>query len=125
MPVVLNEFKISCGEELPHRFKDLKRGPIIVRRTMGGEVGSSPGWPLVDGGVVSVPNYGMWTPDGKWAIEGEGVSPDIDVPSDPNLFIQKRDPQLDKTIEWLLDELKRKPPVKPVQPKDRNRVIGG
>ncbi len=125
MVCIMNEFNISCGEEFPHRFKDLKRGPLIGRRTEGGEVGSSPGWPLIDGGVVSVPNYGMYMPDGQWVIEGEGVSPDIDVPSDPNLFVQGKDPQLDKGVEWLLAELKRKPPLKPVQPKDRDRVNGG
>ena len=89
---------------------------------MGGEVGSDPGWPLVDGGSVSVPAYGMFTPDGKWAIEGLGVSPDIDVQSDPNAYINGRDTQIDRGIEWLLAELKRKPPVKPIEPKSRDRV---
>lgn len=125
MVCLTNEFAISCGEEFPHRFKDLKLGPLIGRRTMGGEVGSDPGWPLVDGGRVSVPNYGMWTPDGKWAIEGAGVSPDIDVPSDPNAFVEGRDPQIDKGVEYLLAELKRRPNVRPVQPKTRDRVGGG
>jgi tricorn protease len=92
---------------------------------MGGEVGSDPGWLLVDGGRVSVPNYGMWTPDGKWAIEGAGVSPDIDVPSDPNAFLEGRDPQIDKGVEYLLAELKRRPNAKPIQPKTRDRVGGG
>lgn len=124
--VIMNEFNISCGEEFPHRFRDLKRGPIFGRRTMGGEVGSDPGWPLIDGGSVSVPNYGMWTPGDGWVIEGRGVEPDVDVPSDPNAFVEGRDPQLDKTIEWLLAELKRKPPMKPQHPGVRDRVkVGG
>lgn len=119
---IINEFNVSCGEEFPHRFRDLGIGKIIGRRTYGGEVGSSPGWPLVDGGVVSVPDYGMWTPEDGWVIEGEGVSPDIDVPSDPNAFVQGRDPQIDKTIEVLLEEMKHKPKVIPIAPKDRVRV---
>ena len=122
--VILNEFNISCGEEFPHRFRDLKRGPIFGRRTMGGEVGSDPGWPLIDGGAVSVPNYGMWTPKDGWVIEGKGVDPDYDVPSDPNAFVEGRDPQLDKTIDWLLAELKRNPPTKAQHPGVRDRVKG-
>ncbi|MEQ1821082.1 MAG: S41 family peptidase [Fimbriimonadaceae bacterium] len=125
MVCVQNEFNISCGEEFPHRFRDLKRGPIIGRRTMGGEVGSSPGWPLIDGGVISVPNYGMWTPKDGWVIEGAGVSPDIDVPSDPNAYIQGKDPQLDRSIAWLLDDLRKNPPNRGKQPTSRDRVNGG
>ena len=125
MVTLINEFDISCGEEFPHRFRDLKRGPLVGRRTMGGEVGSDPGWPLIDGGTVSVPNYGMWTPDGKWAIEGKGVSPDIDVPSDPNAYVKNSDPQIDKAIEYLLAEIKRNPPIKPQLPPAKDRVKNG
>lgn len=125
MACLINEFNISCGEEFPHRFRDLKRGPLIGRRTMGGEVGSDPGWPLADGGRVSVPNYGMWTPDGNWAIEGKGVSPDIDVPSDPNAYAQGHDPQIDKAIEWLLDDLKKHPRNRGALPPMKDRVKNG
>lgn len=122
--VLQNEFSISCGEEFPHRFRDIGRGKIIGRRTMGGEVGSSPGWSLIDGGTISVPNYGMYEPNGKWVIEGPGVEPDFDVPSDPNAFVAGRDPQLDKAISWLGEELKRKPAYTPIAPLTRDRVKG-
>lgn len=125
MALLINEFDISCGEEFPHRFRDLKRGPLIGRRTMGGEVGSDPGWSLVDGGTINVPNYGMWTPDGKWAIEGLGVAPDIDVPSDPNAFVKGIDPQIDKAIEYLLDAIKRNPTKPLVEPPAKDRVKNG
>ena len=29
----------------------------------------------------------------KWAVEGEGISPDIEVIQDPQLVLQGRDPQ--------------------------------
>lgn len=125
MACITNEFNVSCGEEFPHRFRDLGLGPVIGRRTYGGEVGSSPGWPLADGGIVSVPNYGMWTTKEGWVIEGPGVSPDIDVPSDPNAYANGTDPQLDKTTEWLLAELKRHPVVQPKQPADPIRARRG
>lgn len=119
---VINEFAVSCGEEFPSRFRDLKLGPLVGRRTYGGEVGSSPGWPLVDGGVISVSNYGMFSPDGKWVIEGEGVSPDFDVESDPNVFAAGGDAQLDKTIEILMAQITKKPTTWPQPPADRVRV---
>lgn len=125
MVCLMNEFNVSCGEEFPARFRDLKIGPLIGRRTYGGEVGSSPGWPLADGGVISVPNYGMFTPDGKWAIEGPGVSPDIDVPSDPNQFVHGRDPQLDRGIQVLMEQINRKPTTWPTPPPDRVWVKPG
>jgi tricorn protease len=125
MALLINEFDISCGEEFPHHFRDAKLGPLIGRRTMGGEVGSDPGWPLIDGGVINVPGYGMYTPDGKWAIEGKGVSPDIDVPSDPNAFIMHRDPQIDRAIEYLLVEIKKRPLVSLTIPPARDRTKNG
>jgi tricorn protease len=123
--VLMNEFNVSCGEEFPHRFRDLGRGPLIGRRTYGGEVGSSPGWPLADGGIVSVPNYGMFTPDGKWVIEGPGVAPDIDVESDPNLFAAGRDAQLERAVEWLIEALRKAPTAFPKQPAEPAKFKGG
>lgn len=120
-----NEFNISCGEEFAHHWRDLKLGKLIGRRTKGGEVGSDPGWPLVDGGRVYVPNYGMWTPKDGWVIEGPGVSPDIDVPSDPNLYAEGRDPQLERAVQVLLAELKAHPVVFPKQPADPVKVKNG
>ena len=123
--LLINEFNVSCGEEFPHRWRDLGLGPIIGRRTYGGEVGSSPGWGLVDGGQVFVPNYGMYTLKDGWVIEAEGVKPDVDVPSDPNAYVKGDDPQLDRAIAYLLDEAKKHPRPDIKQPKDRVRVGGG
>jgi tricorn protease len=111
-----NEFNVSCGEEFPHAFRKLGLGKVIGRRTYGGEVGSSPGWPLADGGVVSVPNYGMYTIEDGWVIEGPGVSPDIDVESDPNAYARGTDPQLDASVKHLLAEIKANPIKYPMEP---------
>lgn len=119
---LINEFSASNGEEFPHHFRALKLGPIVGRRTWGGEVGSDPGWPLVDGGTVSVPNYGAFTEKDGWIIEGPGVSPDYDVESDPNLWVKGRDPQMDKAIELLQAELKKNPVKRPKNPADPIRI---
>jgi tricorn protease len=63
---------------------------------------------LVDGGDIFIPNYGAWTGH-EWVIEGRGAVPDYEVDQDPSLVMQGRDPQLDKTISLLLDELKAHP----------------
>jgi tricorn protease len=118
----MNEFSGSNGEEFPHHFRALKLGKIIGRRTWGGEVGSSPGWPLADGGIVNVPNYGAWNPEEGWIIEQKGLLPDIDVESDPNAYVLGKDPQLDKAVEVLLEELERNPVKRPQQPPDPVRA---
>lgn len=122
---LINEYCFSDGELFPDQFQQMKIGPLIGRKTSAAEIGSDPGWPLVDGGVVNVPNYGAWRPDTGWIIENSGVKPDIDVASDPNAFAAGRDPQLDKAIAYLLGELRKHPLVRPVQPKDPIRVRSG
>lgn len=119
---LINEFNYSCGEEFPHQFRDLKLGPLIGRRTSGAEVGSDPGWPLADGASLSIPNYGAWTPKDGWVIEGPGVAPDIDVESDPNLYVKGRDAQIDRAIETMLEQIRRNPVLRPVQPPDPVKV---
>jgi tricorn protease len=115
--MLTNEFAGSNGEEVLHHFKRLGLGPIVGRRTWGGLVGNAPGWRLVDGGTVGVPNYGAFI-DGKWIVEGPGFEPDHDVESDPNAFVRGRDPQLDRAVELALEAIRRNPPKRPVQPPD-------
>lgn len=122
MVCMVNEFSASNGESFPHQFRALGLGPIIGRRTWGGLVGSDPGWPLADGGRIYVPNYGAWTPKDGWIVESTGVTPDIDVESDPNLFARGIDPQLDKAVSVLLEKLKANPVVRPKQPADPVRA---
>ncbi len=119
-----NEFNYSDGEEFPYYFQAMKLGPVIGRRTTGGEVGSDPGWPLADGGIVSVPNYGMYSPGKGWEIEGHGVAPDIDVLSDPNEWARGKDPQLDKAISVVMDEIAKHPFQIPAFPPDPVKVRG-
>ncbi|HTQ11219.1 MAG TPA: S41 family peptidase, partial [Fimbriimonadaceae bacterium] len=119
-----NEYNYSDGEEFPYYFKELKLGPVIGRRTRGGEVGSDPGWPLAVGGRVSVPNYGMFSPEKGWVIEGHGVDPDIDVLNDPNAWARGKDPQLDKAISVLLDEIQQHPYKIPTFPPPPVKVGG-
>jgi C-terminal processing protease CtpA/Prc len=60
---------------------------------------------LVDGSFYRLPSWGCYTLDGK-NIEKEGVKPDITV---TNTFMDRltgNDPQLDKAVETIMQQLK-------------------
>ncbi len=113
---LVNDQSYSDAEEFCDAFQRLKMGPVIGVRSWGGEVGSGGGYPLVDGGKVFIPNYGEWSPDGKWLIEGAGVIPDMVVEDDPTAVMAGRDPQLDKAIEYLKQKLLAEPVARPDPP---------
>ena len=67
----------------------------------------------MDGGSVTVPNIGIWSEDG-WIVENQGVAPDVEVEQWPADVIAGKDPQLEKAIQIVLEELAKNPP-KPLQ----------
>jgi tricorn protease len=113
-----DEFSASDGDIFPYRFKTLKLGKLIGKRTWGGVVGIRGTLPLLDGGFLNKPEFAPYSPDGKgWIIEGIGVEPDIVVDNDPAREFAGVDDQLNKAIEVILEDLKTKgreiPPVPP------------
>ncbi|HEV2852213.1 MAG TPA: hypothetical protein VHC97_05355 [Thermoanaerobaculia bacterium] len=70
----------------------------------------------MDGGSVTAPNFALWSPEGGWGVENEGVAPDVEVENSPADLVAGRDPQLEKAIEIVLEELKKNPPAKPQRP---------
>jgi tricorn protease len=113
--MIIDETAGSGGDMLPWMFRKFKVGTLIGKRTWGGLVGGMGFPPLMDGGYVSAPNLGIWTKDG-FIVENEGVAPDIEVEMTPALVAAGKDPQLEKAIEVVLEELKKNPPEKPVRP---------
>ena len=113
--MLINELAGSGGDLLPWMFRKFKLGKLIGKRTWGGLVGTL-GFPeLLDGGFVSAPNLAIWTEDG-WIVENVGVPPDIEVEQWPADVIAGRDPQLEKAIEVIMEELEKNPPKKPKRP---------
>ena len=113
--MLIDETAGSGGDLLPWMFRKFKLGKLIGKRTWGGLVGTL-GFPvLMDGGYVSSPNLAIWTEDG-WVVEIVGVPPDIEVEQLPADVIAGHDPQLEKAIEVLMDELKKNPPKKMKRP---------
>jgi tricorn protease len=116
---VLNQNSASDGDIFPAMFKQAKLGPLIGKRSWGGVVGITNRGPLVDGGVVNVPEFGFASADGRWIIEGHGVDPDIEVENDPKSVIEGRDPQLERAVEEVMKKVREQPrrlPDRPASP---------
>ncbi len=114
--MLINEMAGSGGDYLPYTFRQSKLGPLVGKRTWGGLVGISGYPPLLDGGGVTAPRWGIWFPNGRWDVENRGVPPDVEVEYDPKLVREGRDPQLEKAVEIVLSELKKRPVKHPQRP---------
>ena len=109
--MLINERAGSGGDAMPWYFKRAGVGKLIGTRTWGGLVGMAGGPALMDGGFVGAPSSGIYNPlSGEWEVENIGVAPDIEVEQDPALVRKGRDPQLEKAVEVVLEELKANPP---------------
>ena len=124
--MIINERAGSGGDLLPYLFRFKKLGPLIGTRTWGGLVGTWDTPRLIDGGRFVAPRGGFFDVDGNWAVEAEGVAPDIEVRNDPRPVIEGRDPQLEAAVKNVLEQLKTKkvefkpepkPPIRYRRPK--------
>lgn len=118
--MIINESAGSGGDALPYMFKQRKMGPLIGTRTWGGLVGTLGVPPTIDGGGITAPSLAFYTLDGKWAVENEGVAPDIEVEYTPAEVMKGRDPQLERAVQEamkLLDQqtLRRTPRPAPIK----------
>jgi len=124
MVALLNEDSASDGDIFPAAFKALELGPLIGKRSWGGVIGITGLGPLIDGGTVFVPQFGNASAAGEWTIEGEGVSPDIEVDNPPEAVLRGEDPQLDRAIQEVLQRLTTQPGILPPQPADPVKTPG-
>lgn len=117
MVVLCNERTASDGEAFAEGFRRLGLGEIIGTRTWGGEIWLSFNNRLVDRGIASAAQSGVYGPEGEWLIEGHGVDPDIVVDNLPHATFKGEDAQLNAAIEYLKDKIRKDPvPVPPVPP---------
>jgi len=118
--LLVNEYSASDGDLFPYRFQKNGLGTVIGKRTWGGVVGYSGSIPVVDGGSIVTPSYAPFAADGSgWIIEGEGVSPDIEISNDPYKDYMGDDEQLNKAIEVIMSKMKEYkylPPMIPAFP---------
>ena len=108
--MIVNQMSGSGGDALPWLFRKANVGPLVGVRTWGGLVGIGGYPPLLDGGFVTAPRWGLYGTRGQWEVENVGITPDIEVDQDPALVRQGRDPQLERAVAVILDLLKTNPP---------------
>lgn len=113
--VICNEGSYSNAEIFSHAIKTTDRGPV-VGQTTGGNVISTWGTTVMDGGHVRLPMRGWFV----WGDmknkdrnhlnqEHNGAVPDYIVVNKPGDMLNGRDPQLKKAIEVIQDEIKDYP----------------
>lgn len=116
--MIINEMAGSGGDLMPYMFKRRKIGLLVGKRTWGGLVHTADTPPFIDGGSMIAPRGGFFTREGRWALENEGVAPDIDVENWPKDVVAGRDPQLERAVaeamrmlkERGVDRMTREPP---------------
>jgi tricorn protease len=114
--MLINEYAGSGGDELPWLFRRYGVGPLVGTRTWGGLVGIG-GYPsLMDGGSVTAPHIAIWSLEGEYEVENQGVAPDVEVGIDPAAWRAGHDVQLERAVSILLEELERSPFTKPARP---------
>ena len=111
--MIINESAGSGGDALPYYFKQQKIGPLVGTRTWGALVGTLNIPATIDGGGMTAPSLAFYDVNGRWAVENEGVAPDIEVEITPADAAAGRDPQLERAVREAM-QLLEKSPVKRV-----------
>lgn len=103
--VLIDQESGSDGDIFPEAMRTVDAGTLVGTRTWGGVIGISMDKFFVDGGMATQPGYGYWTPGRGYAIENEGVKPDIEVEITPADRVSGRDPQLERAIDVVKGKL--------------------
>ena len=112
MVVMENERSTSDAEVFPDGFRTLGLGKVVGKTTYGAVIGTG-AFRLLDGSSIRTPATGLWNVKG-YNLENYGVPPDVDVDNTPADFLAGRDAQLEKAVEVLQEEIKKRPETKSV-----------
>ncbi|MGA8300877.1 MAG: PDZ domain-containing protein [Terriglobales bacterium] len=118
MACVTNHYAASDGDFFSYFFKKYQLGPLIGTRTWGGVRGIRGQMPLMDGGYITRPEFSLYGLDSKWLIENRGVQPDVVVDNPPDLVLKGQDPQLEKAVDMVMQEIKANPKKLAPRPPD-------
>jgi len=116
LAVVINMDSGSNAEFFSEAIKRKGLAKVVGKRTWGGSIGIEPHQDLVDGGMTTPPQFGLYGMDRTWLIEGHGVDPHVEVANTPADMLAGRDPQLQTAIDLLLTQLSANPPTIPPAP---------
>jgi tricorn protease len=97
--LLINNRSYSDAEIFPSAFRTLGLGKLVGQPTGGFVIGTS-SVQLIDGSMFRVPRLGVYTVKGV-NMEKEGVVPDVLVEQHPDQLAKGIDPQLDKAVEVL------------------------
>ncbi|WP_419572338.1 S41 family peptidase [Rheinheimera sp.] len=114
MVALIDERTASDGEAFAEGFRRLGLGQLIGTRTWGGEIWLTSSNVLVDRGIVTAAEFGVYGPEGEWLIEGHGVEPDIEVDNLPHATFNGADAQLEAAVAHLRRLIAQDP--RPVPP---------
>lgn len=114
--MIINQGAGSGGDAMPWYFRKAHLGTLVGTRTWGGLVGIG-GYPaLIDGGTVTAPRYAIFGLHNHWVVEGHGIAPDVEVQNYPKAVAEGHDPQLERAVEVVMQQLKEHPVVYPPVP---------
>ncbi len=116
LAVLIDQNTYSDGETFAAGVKALDLAPLIGTRTAGAGIWLTSRNRLVDNGQARVAEFPQFTMDGRWLIEGQGVSPDIEVINPPRESFAGADAQLDAALGYLADRIEASP-IPPLRPK--------
>lgn len=107
--LLINEQAGSGGDFFPWVFRQQNAGKLIGATTWGGLVKSSVHYRLIDGGSITAPDNAVFDPiNNKWIAENHGIAPDIAVRQDAKSLQEGNDPQLERAVNELLQQLENK-----------------
>lgn len=119
--VLCDERTASDGEAFAEGFKRLGLGQVIGTRTWGGEIWLSARRWLVDSGMATAAEIGVYGPEGEWLIEGHGVEPNSVVDNLPHATFTGQDAQLEAAVKHLQDLIAKDPRPVPAAPTHPNK----
>ncbi len=115
--MIINQSAGSGGDLMPWYFRKAGLGPLVGVRTWGGLVGIG-GYPvLLDGGGITAPRTALYGLQGQFEVENHGIAPDIEVEYLPKEVAAGHDPQLERAVQYVMEQLKEHPlPTYPKPP---------
>lgn len=118
MACLTNHYAASDGDIFTYYFKFYKLGPVIGTRTWGGVRGIRGEVPLMDGGYITRSEFSLYGLNSQWIVENHGVEPDIELENTPDKLAEGHDPQLEKAVDLLMQQIQEHPKVLPPRPPD-------
>ena len=120
--MIVNESAGSGGDALPYYFQLRHVGTLVGTRTWGALVGTLGLPPTMDGGGITAPALAFYDLNGRWAVENEGVTPEVQVEYSADAVNKGHDPQLERAVQEALRLLDAHPLKQVPRPAPIDRV---